>query len=457
MKSQDLQTAVESFMAERDIPGTAVAMVADGAITEEFGVGLANVGDGIPATPQTAWPICSLTKSITCTAVMQLAEQGLLGIDDPVQKHLPGWRVADAVASGEITIRQLMRHSSGIGLPGFQERVRTETPNPYPTRESLMAALAGAELQSGPGRFWSYSNEGFATLGHMVERVSGVPLEDYFLTRVFAPAGMRNTLVRFRDWRSLSDRAVNYTRPGSGEMATGETHGEYQVGHLAEDYQTYLSTGGVVSTAHDIALYQVAAMDHDGSPLLGRESLEAMQRVSFEYGDTGWGYGFGWTISAHGGLKTVGHNGGMVGLSTYSLMVPAEGTSVVVLTNRGNVVPLQLAERLLEIVRGRPLWRDSPDQPLPFRSGYRLPVGGLNEFEGEYRQAGNSTLVRAISENGLVIESPAESGESAVMVALPVGPDTFLGYETAQVAHFTRDADGVVAALLRGGFAYERG
>ncbi len=443
-------------MAERDIPGAAVAVVADGQIAEEFGVGLANINDGIPATPRTAWPICSLTKSITCTAVMQLAEQGLLGIDDPVRKHLPEWRVADSEASSRITVRQLMRHSSGIGLPGFQQRVREETPNPYPTRESLMAALADVELQSEPGKFWSYSNEGYATLGHLVERVSGTPLEEYFLARIFAPAGMRESLVRFRDWRSTPRRAVNYTRAGSGEMATDEAHGDYLVGHLPEDYQTYLSTGGVVSTAHDIALYQIASMNHATSPLLHRESLEEMQRISFEYGDTGWGYGFGWAISSHDGTKTVGHNGGMVGLSTYSLMIPGERIGVVVLTNRGNIVPLFLAEHLLGIVRGKPLWRDSSDQPLPFSSRYRMPGGHERaEYGGDYRYAGVSTRVRA-SNGDLLIESPEVSGEPAVIVALPVGPDTFLGRETAQVAHFTRDELGNVTALLRGGLAYRR-
>lgn len=455
MKSWDFRAAVEAYMAVRDIPGAAVAVVQDGTISEEFGVGLANVRDGVQATPRTAWPICSLSKSITCTAVMQLVEQGLLEIDDPVQKHLPGWRVADSAASSRITVRQLMRHSSGIGLPGFQQRVREETPNPYPTRESLMAALADVELQSEPGKFWSYSNEGFATLGHLVERISGIRLEDYFLTRIFAPAGMHETLVRFRDWRSMPKRAFNYTRPGSGEMATDETHGEYQVGHLPEDYQTYLSTGGVVSTAHDIALYQVASMNYASSPLLGRESLEAMQQVSFEYGDTGWGYGFGWAISSRVGMKTVGHSGGMVGLSTYSLMVPSEGTGVVVLTNRGNIVPLLLAERLLAIVRGKPLWRDSPDEPLPFTSRYRMPEGRVSEYAGDYQSGDSSTRV-LVSNGDLLIESPEESGEPTMMVALPVGPDTFLGYETAQVAHFTRDEHGNVATLLRGGLAYRR-
>lgn len=442
-------------MAERDIPGVAVAVVVDGAISEEFGVGLANIREGTLATPRTPWPICSLTKSITCTAVMQLAERGLLGIDDPVRKHLPEWRVADSRASDRITIRQLMRHSSGIGLPGFQQRVREETPNPYPTRESLMAALADVELQSEPGKFWSYSNEGFATLGHLVERISGIPLEEYFLSRIFSPAGMLKTLVRFRDWRSMPKRAFNYTRLGSGEMASDESHGDYRVGHLPEDYQTYLSTGGVVSTAHDLALYQIASMNHADSPLLNRESLEEMQQISFEYGDTGWGYGFGWAISSHDGMKTVGHNGGMVGLSTYSLMIPSERIGVVVLTNRGNIVPLFLAERLLGIVRSKPLWRDSSAQPLPFRSRCRMPERVASEYLGNYRSGNNSTRVTA-SNRGLLIESPEESGEPAVMIALSVGPDTFLGCETAQVAHFARDENGNIIALLRGGLAYRR-
>ncbi len=218
---ESLAEITRLHMREWDVPGVALAVVRDGEPVHEDGFGFANVAAEHPAGPRTAWPICSLTKSMTCTAVMQVAEQGLIDIDKPVETYLPAWRVNDPGAGPKITVKMLMHHGSGLGRVGFQDRVRQEPVNPYPTRESLIDAIATADLQSEPGRFWAYSNEGFSTLGHIVETVSGEPLEDYFMNRVFAPLGMDDTRVHFADWRAASDRVVNYIRPELGEKSTG--------------------------------------------------------------------------------------------------------------------------------------------------------------------------------------------------------------------------------------------
>jgi len=443
-------------MSKYDIPGVAFAVVRDGEIIHEDGVGLANVATGHPAGSRTMWPICSLTKSMTCTAVMQLAEQGLIDIDQPVSTYLPSWRVKDPDAGPLITAKMLMHHGSGLGRVGFQDRVRQEPVNPYPTRESLMEAITTADLQSEPGHFWAYSNEGFATLGHIVETVSGVPLEEYFLTRVFEPLGMSDTRVHFADWRTAQDRVVNYIREELGEKADGAPHGAYQPGFLPEDYQTYLSTGGIVSTAHDLALYQAAAMNYDGSPVLGRDALEQMQSAAFEYGDTGWGYGFGWSVFWAGDTRVVGHAGGMVGLNTFSLFVPAEQLGVVVVTNRSEAGAFQLAEKLVGDVRGTPLWRDSTEDPLPFESAY---VASTDEspsaFDGDY--AHGNVIVRIEGIDGDVGFKLIRDGvEEFEDIATRVGPESFLSRKTAQIMQFTLDDDGRAQTHLEGGLLWQR-
>jgi len=425
-----------AHMDEYEIPGAALAVVRGGQVVHEDGFGLANVARVHPAGPRTAWPICSLTKSMTCTAVMQLVEQGLVDIDQPVQAYLPSWRVKDPAAGPKITVKMLMHHGSGLGRVGFQDRVRQEPVNPYPTRESLMDAIATADLQSEPGRFWAYSNEGFATLGHLVETVSGVGLEDYFLGRVFEPAGMNDTRVRFADWSAAPDRVVNYIRDGLGEKSTGERHGQYQVGFLPDDYQTYLSTGGIVSTAHDLAVYQAAVMNYEGSPLLGRQSLELMQSAAFEYGDTGWGYGFGWSIFWSGAARVVGHGGGMVGLNNFSLFVPDEQVGVVVVTNRSEAGAFELAEKLLGEVRGTPLWRRSMDDPLPFETSYMPPDDeSPSAFDGDYVHGDVTSRIEGIG-GGVRFRRIRDGVADIEDIATRVGPEAFMSRSSGKIMQF---------------------
>ncbi len=441
-------------MDEYEIPGAALAVVRDGEVVHEDGFGLANVATGHPAGPRTAWPICSLTKSMTCTALMQLVEQGLVDIDQPVHTYLPDWRVKDPDAGPKITVKMLMHHGSGLGRVGFQDRVRQEPVNPYPTRESLMGAITTADLQSEPGRFWAYSNEGFATLGHIVETISGIRLEDYFLSRVFEPIGMSDTRVRFADWRAAPDRVVNYIRDGLGEKSTGERHGQYQVGFLPDDYQTYLSTGGIVSTAHDLAVYQTAAMNYEGSPLLGRQSLEQMQSVAFEYGDTGWGYGFGWSVFWSGGTRVVGHGGGMVGLNTFSLFVPDEQVGVVVTTNRSEAGAFEFAEKLLGEVRGTPLWRGSVEDPLPFETSYTPPDGeSASAFDGDYVHGAVTSRIEGI-DGGVRFRRVRDGVEVQEDIATRVGPESFLSRGGAKIMQFPRGEGGRVEAFLAEGVVW---
>ena len=451
-----LADITRDHMREYDIPGVALAVVRDGEIVHEDGVGLASVAGEAPAGPRTAWPICSLTKSMTCTAVMQLAEQGLIDIDQPVSTYLPAWRVKDPDAGPQITVKMLMHHGSGLGRVGFQDRVRQEPVNPYPTRESLMEAITGADLQSEPGRFWAYSNEGFATLGHIVEKISGIRLEEYFLTKVFEPLGMTDTRVHLADWRAASDRTVNYIREELGEKADGAPHGKYQPGFLPEDYQTYLSTGGIVSTAHDLALYQAAAMNYDGSPVLGRDALEQMQNTAFEYGDTNWGYGFGWSVFWSGDTRVVGHAGGMVGLNTFSLFVPDEQIGAVVVTNRSEAGAFELAEKLLGEVRGTPLWRDSTRKPLPFETNYAAPTDeSPSAFDGDYAHGDVVTRIAGI-DGGINLKLIRNGVEVFEDVATRVGPESFLSRNAAQIMQFNRDEDGQGATLFEAGLLWQR-
>ena len=451
------ESIVANFIGEHDIPGAAVAIVSGSEIIAEGGFGVADVSKEAPATERTIWPICSITKSFTGVSAMQLVEAGKLRLDEPVQTYLPGFRLKDQAASRRMTTRMFLRHNSGMGRTGHQDRTREEAVNPYPTRESLIAALDSAELQSAPGEAFSYCNEGFATVGHTIEKVSGVPLEEYFIRNILDPVGMSDTSIDFMDWKNGADRTYAYSRGDAGAFDSGERHGDYIVVHLNDDYQTFLSTGGIVSSVHDLALYQIASMAYEDSPLgLTAGSLDHMQSVQFPFGDTGWGYGLGYWVFWSGSTKVIGHSGGLPGISTYSMMIPSEKTGVVVFTNRGDRKAFFLAEQLMNTVRGQ-VWRDATSEPLPYKTRYPEPsTNDLAEYTGNYEFRAGTARVE-VGDGGVVIKTPSRlDGPPLSITTSQVGPDSFMSLDQGMSIPFVRDDSGRVVRFLNGGYSYER-
>lgn len=198
--SAEQRDFIESVRETRGIPGVAAAIVKDGEIVAAKGFGYRNRDMNLPMTVHTISPICSLTKSFTGIAVMQLVESGELWLDEPVVSYLPKFRVADTETSRKMTPRILLCQKSGMGNTGHRDRMWVEEPNPYKDRVELVAQLAEVQLQTPPNAAFSYSNEGYATLGVLVETVSGIPLENYFQLHIFDAVGMERTYPRFSQW-----------------------------------------------------------------------------------------------------------------------------------------------------------------------------------------------------------------------------------------------------------------
>ena len=130
---------------------------------------------------------------------MQLVEQGKISLDEPAQTYLIDLMISDPETTRKITPRVLLSHKSGMGRTGHQPPMWREKISPYQDRADLVSRLENIQMQTPPNTAWSYCNEGFVTLGRMVETVSGVPLEEYFETRFMAGDGVRShgTLVYF--------------------------------------------------------------------------------------------------------------------------------------------------------------------------------------------------------------------------------------------------------------------
>jgi CubicO group peptidase (beta-lactamase class C family) len=183
--------------------GLAVGVVRDGSLAWFHGHGVADIGSGTPVTQDTVFRIASITKTITAIAVMQLWEQGLVDLDAPANHYLRGYSLVPARASFRpATLRHLLTHTAGVRAvrrpsdllrPTLGWGARVARPAP-----SLAEYYRGGlRVDVEPGTKWAYSNHGFATLGQIVEDVSGIPLDRYLRERVFGPLGMGSSdLVR---------------------------------------------------------------------------------------------------------------------------------------------------------------------------------------------------------------------------------------------------------------------
>ncbi|MAF53735.1 MAG: hypothetical protein CL694_12085 [Chloroflexi bacterium] len=435
---------VETGMKSEGIPGVAIAIVTGGEIVAAEGFGYRDLNQRLPMTPQTVTPICSLTKSMTGTAILQLVEQGRLSLDEPIQTYLPDLVISDLQTTRKITPRVLLSHKSGMGRTGHQPPMWRETVSPYRDRADLVSRLANIELQTPPNTAWSYCNEGFVTLGRLVETVSDIPLEEYFETRIFQPVGMDDTLTNFDGWRASADRAHLYER-GDDDPAEA---------FLPANYGIYLSTGGVSSTALNLANYQIASMNYSDSPLLGAGSLEQMQSISMPFGDTGMGYGMGWQIRWVGSRKVVSHGGGLAGVATHSLMVPSAGIGVVVLTNLGGANVSLLAEQLAATVLDEQIFVSDPRNAPPINTRYVVPEGSLSLYPGVYK-SDEATIEITGNDRGIsVLRSVPEGGaEEANLIG--IGNNLFMADEGVRsrgtLVYFVRNSDGYVTSLLTGG------
>jgi CubicO group peptidase (beta-lactamase class C family) len=318
---------VRAEMRKQHIPGLSLAVVKDGKVIKAKGYGLADVELSVPATAQTVYQIGSITKQFTAAAVMLLAEEGKIGLDDKIAAHLDGtpdtWK--------EVTVRHLLTHTSGIksytGLPNFMSvTARLST-----TKDGLIKLMAGYPLEFSPGEKWNYSNTGYFLLGLLIEKASGVSYARFLKERVFAPLGMTST--------HLNDLKDIIPHRASGYVWDKGVLGNAPVIDMSWPY----AAGALVSTVTDLAKWD-AALDTD--KLLKKASREAMWTPAKLTNGKTAGYGLGWGVGRTRGRRSLSHGGGIPGFITYKSRFPDDRLTVVVLTNLAPSNPGTIAQGL---------------------------------------------------------------------------------------------------------------
>jgi CubicO group peptidase (beta-lactamase class C family) len=325
-----LEAYVETQMRQNRIPGMALAIVQGEHILHLQGYG--NSSSSLVVTPQTPFYIGSVSKSLTALAVLQLVEQGLIHLDDPVQAYIPWFKVADERWSSEITVRHLLNQTSGL-LRGDQNR------EILPARASIEAAvrnLKDVPPSQPPGESYHYFNANYTILGLLVEEVSGLPYDEYLHERIFTPLEMERS---FTD--PMAARAFG--------LAQGHTQMfgfplPRQQPHLNFD----LPAGFIITTAQDMAHYLIAQLN-DGRfqdrRLLSPEGMRVMHQPPDGIVSS---YAMGWEISAFGGEPVIQHSGGLETFYARAILLPQQGYGLAILINQNGLVNLAAYERIVD-------------------------------------------------------------------------------------------------------------
>jgi len=312
-------------------PGCAVAAMRDGKILYQRGYGMADLDHNVPITADTVFHVASMSKQFTAAAIVMLAQERKLSLDDEVRKYVP--ELPDFGAP--VTLRQLVHHTSGLrdqwellGLAGWRYSLDLITDD-----DVLSIMSRQKDLNFPPGSKHMYSNTGYTLLAQVVKRVSGQSFREFTTSRIFQPLGMRNT--HFRD-----DHAEIVKNMAYGYLPAKDT---FRIS--ITNFDTVGATS-LLTAIEDLALWDENFYNpRVGGPEMIRQMLERGKLSDGEQLD----YAFGLVIGKHRGLATVDHAGGDAGYRSDMIRFPDQHFTAVCLCNRADSNPSELTLQVAEI------------------------------------------------------------------------------------------------------------
>lgn len=334
---QALDAEVERVRQTFDVPGIAIAIVRDGQVVLERGYGVRETGKLDPVTATTPFAIASNTKAFTAAALSILADQGKLAMDDRVIDHLPWFRMSDPYVTGEMRIRDLLAHRSGLSLGAGD--LLFWPPSDYSVDE-VVRRLAQVPLKNGFRDRYAYDNILYAVAQKVIEQVSGQPYTDFLRQHILDPVGMHG--VRFNDRVTAADR------PAVGHAKADFTR---LVPVARMSWSNNRAAGDLYASVHDLAKWMNVQLAGgklpDGRVLFSQKRQREMWSVITPIPIAApavpelapavphfAGYGEGWNLSDYRGHKLVWHTGGWPGMVSRLTLVPERQLGVVVLTNQ---------------------------------------------------------------------------------------------------------------------------
>ncbi|MGW8326891.1 serine hydrolase domain-containing protein [Streptomyces sp. NPDC055897] len=413
--------------SEGRVPSLVAAVVRDGRMVWS---GSRTSVDGHGPDADVQYRIGSITKTFTAVLVLRLRDEGLLDLDDPLEKHLPG------TLAGGATIAQLLSHTAGLAA---------ESPAPWWERtpghlRPELSDVLGDEPHLHPaGRVHHYSNPGYTLLGSLVEAVRGVPWEEALRTEILEPLGMNRTTMRPE-------------HPHAGGWAV-HPWADVMLAEPSEDLGLMAPAGQLWSTAADLCRFAAFLATGD-ERVLSAASVADMRTpaVAPEAGSWDGGYGLGMQLARNAGRELAGHTGSLPGFVATLWVSVADGVAVVVLANATSGLAVgALGADLVRIVAEAEPRFPEPWRPLPEANEALLAL------TGPWYWGTHAYGLRLTADAGVALAPLRGTGRAARFEAAADGSWVGLdGYYQGETLRVVRRPDGVVSHLDLGSFVFTR-
>lgn len=442
-------TELESARIEHAVPGVGIGVqMGDKEFTG--GLGVNNLEHPLPVDGDSLFQIGSTSKTFTATVAMQLVEAGKLELDEPIRTYLPDFRLADADAQANVTLRHLFTHTGGWIGDFFLNTGRGDD-----ALERYVARMVDLRQENPLGAMWAYNNAGFNVAGLVIQKVCDKLFEDVVKEMLLEPLGMEMSFF-FPEDALIYAPAVGHHTPIDGEPTIAKPWALTRSAYPA---------GGIVSNAKDQLRYARFHLGDgttpDGRRLLKAETIRYMQQTQRKAASMAHEMGIGWLIRNMGGVRVVAHGGATTGQLSAFEMVPTHGFALTLTTNgsRGRVFNSLMVKKALEIFL---------DVQLPKPEPVALSPDQLAPYLGQY-DAALSTLAVTAQDGGLVVASQPKGGfpdkDTPAPPAPPPAPFVFTGKDHIEalegsmqgsVGDFLYTPDGELMGLHLGGRIYHK-
>lgn len=397
------------------VPGASLAVLADGAV-HTAASGLLNVRTGVEATPDSVFQMGSITKAWTATLVLQLVDEGLLGLADRVVDVLPGFTLRDAAVARRVTVEHLLTHTSGIDGDQFLDLGRGAD-----AIARFVEACRDFDLVHPPGAMWSYCNAGFVLAGHIVERLCGAPFDDVLRARLVRPLGLVATGT-LPEHALLHRAAVGHLVDLASGAARVVPVWSLQPSNAPAGATAFTTAAELIAFAR---LHLEGGVAGGGERLLSARAVADMQRrrVALPPASLADAWGLGWMLHDWEGGGAFGHGGVTIGQRAWLLVAPRARVALALLTNGGD---------------GESLWRELAEPLLAALAGVRMPplppvrddvAVDPARYAGVYERAGGRIVVEPAPGGGIAARVRALWASLAPdpppLPLRPVAPDLF--------------------------------
>jgi len=325
-----VDSIVRDVLQSTGVPAASVAIVVDGRLAYAQAYGQAQLEPTVAARADMRFSIGSISKQFAAATLLLLQQEGKLSLDDRVARFIP-----DVTRAGEVTIRQLLSHTSGYQDYWPQDYV------PLFMLDSISAAgildrWARKPLDFDPGTRWQYSNTNYVIAGLIVEKVTGMPFFEFLRSRILGPLGMQSVVNVDRGRLPQSD-PTGYTRYGLGPVRPAPKEGN---GWL-------FAAGELAMTPADLAKWDIAMINQS---FLSPAAYRAMETEVLLANGTGTGYGLGVDVGMNGTHRLVSHGGEVSGFTASNMVFPDDRAAVIVLTNQDAVSAASMIARRIAAV-----------------------------------------------------------------------------------------------------------